>query len=264
MKNLNITKPDSIDQAFEIAKSGDSNQYLAGGQTLIPTLKFELNDSDNLIDLSQLKELKGVCESSDNEIVIGAMTSHAKVAESVIILDKIPSLSNLASNIGDRMVRNMGTIGGSLANNDPSADYPAAILALDSKIKTNLREITSTEFITGMYETCLEPDELIQSISFQIPVKSIYIKFKNQASRYAIVGFYLSVFKNNKILSGITGASSHAQRCLPLEKALENDFVISSIPDKILDDYLSDLHASSAYREHILKTLIKRAILKLS
>ena len=102
-----------------------------------------------------------------------------------------------------------------------------------------------------MYETCLEPNELIQSISFQIPEKSIYLKFKNPASRYAIVGFYLSVFKNNKILTGITGASSYAQRCVPLEKALENNFDVSSIPDKILDDYLSDLHASSAYREHI-------------
>ena len=263
MKSLNIKKPDSINQAFEIAKSCDSNQYLAGGQTLIPTLKFELNDSDNFIDLSNVKELNGVCEDSDNSIVIGSMTSHANVAASSIILNKIPSLAHLAANIGDRMVRNMGTIGGSLANNDPSADYPAAILALDSKIKTNLREITSTEFITGMYETCLESNELIQSISFQIPEKSIYLKFKNPASRYAIVGFYLSIFKNNKIISGITGASSHAQRCVPLEKALENNFEISSIPDKILDDYLTDLHASSEYREHILKTLIKRAIFKL-
>ena len=264
MKNFDITKPDSINQAFEIAKSSESNQYLAGGQTLIPTLKFDLNDSDNLIDLSNVRELNGVCENSDDGVVIGAMTSHATVAASSLVMDKIPSLADLASNIGDRMVRNMGTIGGSLANNDPSADYPASILALDSKIKTNLREIISTEFITGMYETCLEPHELIQSISFQIPEKSIYLKFKNPASRYAIVGFYLSVFKNNKILTGITGASSYAQRCVPLEKALENNFDVSSIPDKVLDDYLSDLHASSAYREHILKTLIKRAILKLS
>ena len=119
MKNLNIIKPDSINQAFEIAKS-KASQYLAGGQTLIPTLKFELNDSDNFIDLSNMKELNGVCEDSNNGVVIGAMTSHANVAASSIVLDKIPSLADLASNIGDRMVRNMGTIGGSLANNDPS------------------------------------------------------------------------------------------------------------------------------------------------
>ena len=150
MKNLNIIKPDSINQAFEIAKSSEASQYLAGGQTLIPTLKFELNDSDNFIDLSNMKELNGVCEDSNNGVVIGAMTSHANVAASSIVLDKIPSLADLASNIGDRMVRNMGTIGGSLANNDPSADYPASILAPIQVQKRNKKE--AEEY--GMYLLC--------------------------------------------------------------------------------------------------------------
>jgi carbon-monoxide dehydrogenase medium subunit len=264
MYDLEYTKPENIKSAvIDFDKSNDG-KYLAGGMTLIPTLKSRLSSPDVLIDLKSAN-LNSISVTSSN-VVVGSMTRHSEVANSKEITRSIPSLSNLAGRIGDHMVRNSGTIGGSVANNDPSACYPSAVLALGATVTTDQRSISSIDFFKGMFETCLKPNEIITEISFPIPDKSAYIKFPNPASRYAMVGVFLAK-TGSDVKVAITGASEDGVfRLSEIEKALSSDFSIKSIQDiKIKSEGLiNDMHASRSYRAHLIIEMTKRAVVKIN
>ena len=228
--------------------------------TLIPTLKARLATSDVLIDLKD-SNLSGISVTSTN-VVIGSMTRHCDVASSVDIKKSIPSLAKLAGGIGDHMVRNCGTMGGSVANNDPSACYPSAVLALGATITTNQRSISSDDYFVGMFETALNSNEIITQISFPIPDKSSYIKFPNPASRYAMVGVFMAK-TGNKVNVAITGASENGVfRSSEIENALTANFTLESIDGLNIssDGLISDIHASSSYRANLIKEMAKRAL----
>ena len=260
MYELQYTKPSNTTSAVvEFDKSQDG-KYLAGGMTLIPTLKARLATSDVLIDLKD-SNLSGISVTSTN-VVIGSMTRHCDVASSVDIKKSIPSLAKLAGGIGDHMVRNCGTMGGSVANNDPSACYPSAVLALDATIKTNLRSISSEDYFIGMFETALDSNEIITQITFPIPDKSAYIKFPNPASRYAMVGVFMAK-TGNKVNVAITGASENGVfRSSEIENAITANFTLESIDSLNIssDGLISDIHASSSYRANLIKEMAKRAL----
>jgi aerobic carbon-monoxide dehydrogenase medium subunit len=234
---------------------------LAGGMTLLPTMKLRLASPSALVDLKSVPELSGIAREGDN-LVIGAMSRHADVAGNTIVKGAIPALAKLAGGIGDPHVRNMGTIGGSIANNDPSADYPAAALALGATIVTNRRRILAQDFFTGLFETALEPGELITSVSFPIPQKAAYMKFANPASRYALVGVFVAKTAGGARVA-VTGAGSNGVfRANALETALAANFSPSalegvSMPASGLN---SDLHADADYRAHLIGVMAKRAV----
>ncbi|MBT8147308.1 MAG: xanthine dehydrogenase family protein subunit M, partial [Gammaproteobacteria bacterium] len=187
MYQFNYHKSKSLAEAVEGMQNADDGKFVAGGQTMLPTMKHRLASPSDVIDLGGIAELKGISVAGD-ALVIGAMTTHAAVAASPEVQNLIPALASLAGNIGDPAVRNRGTIGGSIANNDPAADYPAAVIALGATVKTTRREIAGDEFFTDMFETALEDDEIVVSVSFPKPQEAAYMKFENPASRYAIVG----------------------------------------------------------------------------
>ncbi len=236
-------------------------KVLAGGMTLLPTMKQRLASPAALIDLKNLSELTGIAREGDN-LIIGAMSRHADVARSSVVQAAIPSLGKLAGGIGDPHVRNMGTIGGSLANNDPSADYPAAALALGATIVTNKRRIPAQEFFTGLFETTLEAGELITRATFPIPQKAAYMKFANPASRYALVGVFVAKTAGG-VRVAVTGAGSNGVfRANALEAALNANFSAAaldgvSMPASGLN---SDLHADADYRAHLIGVMAKRAV----
>ena len=253
-------RPSSTKDALALAGSKPEGKFLAGGQSLVQAMKLRLSSPSDLIDLGTLKELTGI-KVSGGSVEIGAMTRHADVAGSAEIRKTIPSLAAMASLIGDRQVRHMGTIGGSLANNDPAADYPAAVLALNATVVTNKRRIPSDQFFKGLYETALEPDELIASVSFQAPKRGAYTKFRNPASRFALVGVYVADFGGN-VRVGVTGAGACAFRQGDMEKALSAKFAPESVASiKVKPDGLNnDLHASPEYRAHLVTVMTKRAV----
>jgi aerobic carbon-monoxide dehydrogenase medium subunit len=260
MYELQYTKPSNINSAVSEYDKSQDGKYLAGGMTLIPTLKARLASSDVLIDLKDT-DLSSISVSS-TEVVIGSMTRHCDVANSTDIKKSIPSLSKLAGGIGDHMVRNCGTIGGSVANNDPSACYPSAVLALGANITTNQRSISSDDYFIGMFETALNSNEIITKISFPIPDKSSYIKFPNPASRYAMVGVFMAK-TGNKVNVAITGASENGVfRSSEIENALTSNFTLESIDGLNIssDGLISDIHASSNYRANLIKQMAKRAL----
>jgi len=247
------------DAAKVLAKDGDA-KLLAGGQSLIAAMKLRLAHPSEVVDLGTIKELSGI-KADGKAVVIGAMTRHAEVASSAAVTKAIPALASLAGGIGDRMVRNMGTIGGSLANNDPAADYPAAVLALGATVVTNKRKIAADEFFKGMYETALGKGEIITSVSFPVPKRAAYMKFKNPASRYAIVGVFVADFGSG-VRVAVTGAAASVFRVAAMEKALAAKFVPESVasiavPEKGLN---SDLHAKADYRAHLITVMAKRAV----
>ena len=260
MYEFQYTKPSNTASAVaEFDKSQDS-KYLAGGMTLIPTLKARLATSDVLIDLKD-SNLSGISVTSTN-VVIGSMTRHCDVASSVDINKSIPSLAKLAGGIGDHMVRNCGTMGGSVANNDPSACYPSAVLALDATIKTNLRSISSEDYFIGMFETALDSNEIITQITFPIPDKSAYIKFPNPASRYAMVGVFMA--KNgNDIRVAVTGAGENGVfRSTEIESVLNSNCTLEALENVEIshEGLLSDIHASDKYRANLIKEMAKKAL----
>jgi carbon-monoxide dehydrogenase medium subunit len=259
MYEFNYIKAANLaDASAALAKSSDA-RLLAGGQTLIASMKLRLASPADVIDLSGVPELKGIKVDGGN-LTIGAMTRHAEVASSKDVLQSIPALARLASWIGDRMVRNMGTLGGSVANNDPAADYPAAVLGLGATINTSKRKIAADDFFKGMYETALEPGEIIASISFPIPKRAGYVKFRNQASRYAIVGVFVA--EGNGVRVAVTGAGPSAFRVPEMEKALSSKFSADAIANvKVAASGLnSDLHASAEYRAHLVSVIARRAV----
>jgi carbon-monoxide dehydrogenase medium subunit len=253
-------RPSSTKDALGLAGKKPEGKFLAGGQSLVQAMKLRLSSPTDLIDLGSLKELTGI-KVSGSSVEIGAMTRHADVAHSAEIKKVIPSLCAMASLIGDRQVRHMGTIGGSLANSDPAADYPAAVLALNATLVTNKRRIPGDQFFKGLYETALEPGELITSVVFQAPKRGAYTKFRNPASRFALVGVYVADFGGN-VRVGVTGAGASAFRQSEMEKALSAKFAPESVANiKVKPDGLNnDLHASPEYRAHLITVMAKRAV----
>ncbi len=260
MYAFNYQKPMSVaDAAAALSKGGDA-KLLAGGQSLIAAMKLRLSAPSDLIDLGGIEELTGI-KVEGASITIGAMTRHAEVAGSKEVRARIPALASLAGGIGDRMVRNMGTIGGSLAHNDPVADYPAAVLGLGATVTTNKRSIAADEFFKGMFETALQTGEIIVSVNFPVPKRAAYIKFKNPASRYAIVGV-LAAETGKGVRVAVTGAASSVFRVAEMEKALaakwSPDAVAGiSVPAGKLN---SDMHASAEYRAHLITVMARRAV----
>jgi carbon-monoxide dehydrogenase medium subunit len=260
MYQFNYHKASSIaDAAALLARNADA-KLLAGGQTLIAAMKLRLAAPPDLVDLGAIAELRGI-KTDGGTLSIGAMTRHAEVAASKEVTQSIPALAALAATIGDRMVRNMGTIGGSIANNDPAADYPAGVLGLGATVHTNKRKIASDQFFKGMYETALEPGEIITSISFPVPKRAGYAKFKNPASRYAIVGVFVSE-GGSGVRVAVTGAAPSAFRTPEMEKALTSKFAPDAVAAiKVSASGLnSDIHASSEYRAHLVTVMAKRAV----
>jgi aerobic carbon-monoxide dehydrogenase medium subunit len=260
MYDFNYFRPTDLASAEGFLKAEDA-KILAGGQTLIPTLKQRLAAPKHLVDLAGVGGLTGV-ERKGRNIVIGAMTRHADVAGSAVIHKAIPALCELAGEIGDPAVRNRGTIGGSIANNDPSADYPAACLALGATIITNKREISADDFFTGLFETALQDGEIITQVSFPIPVKATYMKFPNPASRYALVGVF--VMKDGKgVRVAVTGAGDAGVFRMPaMERALTKKFVAKSLEGIKIDagNLISDIHGSAEYRAHLIGVMARRAV----
>jgi carbon-monoxide dehydrogenase medium subunit len=223
-------------------------------------MKLRLSSPSDLIDLGTIADLRGISVNG-NAVAIGAMTRHADVAGAPAVQKAIPALAQLAGMIGDRQVRHMGTLGGSLANNDPAADYPAAVLGLGATITTNKRKIDGDKFFKGLYETALEPGELITQVSFPAPKRAAYMKFKNPASRFALVGVFVADFGGN-VRVGVTGAGPSAFRQGEMEKALTQKFAPDAVANiKVKADGLNnDLHASPEYRAHLITVMAKRAV----
>ncbi|MEO8007061.1 MAG: xanthine dehydrogenase family protein subunit M [Betaproteobacteria bacterium] len=260
MHAFNYHKASSVaDAAAKLAASDDA-RLLAGGQTLIAAMKMRLSAPADVIDLGGIGELRGIKIEGGN-VTIGAMTTHATVAASKDVAKAIPALAVLAGSIGDPMVRNMGTLGGSVANNDPAADYPAALLGLGATIITSKRKIPADQFFTGMYETALEPGEIITSIAFPPPKRAGYMKFKNPASRYALVGVFVAETASGMRVA-VTGAAPCVFRVPELEKALGRSFTPDAVKGiKVpAGDLNSDIHASAEYRAHLVTVMAKRAV----
>jgi carbon-monoxide dehydrogenase medium subunit len=253
-------RPSSTKEALDLAAKKSEGKFLAGGQSLVQAMKLRLSAPSDLIDLGSLKDLQSLKVEAGN-VVVGAMVRHAQVAGSGEVQKAIPALAQLAGMIGDRQVRHMGTIGGSLANSDPAADYPAAVLGLGATITTNKRKIEADKFFKGLYETALEPGELIASVSFPAPKRAAYMKFKNPASRFALVGVFVADFGGN-VRVGVTGAGACAFRQADMEKALAAKFAPESVANiKVKPDGLNnDLHASPEYRAHLITVMAKRAV----
>src|SRR5437868_4452057 len=253
-------RPSSVDEAASLFAKGSDAKYLAGGHTLIPVMKQRLASPSDVIDLGKIKELIGI-EPSGDGIVIKAATTHHDVASSETVQKAIPALAFLASLIGDPAVRHRGTIGGSLANNDPAADYPAAVLALGATVQTNKRKIAADEFFKGMYETALGADEIITAVSFPVPKKAAYVKFPNPASRFALVGVFVAQTQSG-VRVAVTGAAAHVHRATAIENALAKSFTADAAKAvKIPADHLNtDLHGSAEYRAHLVSVLASRAV----
>ncbi len=251
-------KPTTL--ADVLQKIGAGGQPLAGGQTLIASLKQRLAQPEALVDLSGVAELTGIRRES-NAVVIGAMTRHEAVAGSAEVRQAIPALAALAGGIGDRQVRAMGTMGGAVANNDPAADYPAAVLGLGATVLTNRRQIAADEFFQGMYATALEPGEIITAISFPVPAKAGYAKFRQPASRFALVGVFVAQTASG-VRVAITGAGNGVFRHAGLEAALSGNFSPEAVDGVAIDasELNSDLHASAEYRAQLIKVHARRAV----
>jgi carbon-monoxide dehydrogenase medium subunit len=250
----------SLEDASKILAASEDAKLVAGGMTLIPTLKQRLAKPSDLIDLASLPGLKGIKEESGG-VTIGAMTRHVDVNRSDVVKRGIPALSALAGLIGDPAVRNRGTIGGSISNNDPAADYPSAVVGLGATVVTTKREISGDDFFTGMFETALGQDEIVTAVKFPKPERAAYQKFKNPASRYAIVGVFVAKTAGG-VRVAVTGAGPCVFRVPEMEAALEKSFSPASIKDiAIPDDGLnSDIHASAEYRAHLVNVMARRAV----
>ncbi len=261
MYEFEYHKPSSVADATAAVKGASDGTFMAGGQTLIPTLKQRLASPSDVIDLGGISELSGIRQDG-NDLVIGAMTTHAEVASSDAVQQAIPALAALAEGIGDPQVRNCGTIGGSVANNDPAADYPAALVGLGATVQTDSRTIAADDFFTGLFETALNDGELITEIRFPIPAKANYQKFPNPASRYAIAGVMVAETSGG-VRVAVTGAGSDGVfRASDIESALSGGLNAGAVDGVTIaaDNLNSDIHASSEYRANLVKVMAKRAV----
>jgi carbon-monoxide dehydrogenase medium subunit len=260
MYQFNYHKPSTVEEAISLFNGSDDGFYLSGGQTLIPTLKQHLAAPTDVIDLSSIEGLHGV--SVDAGIVrVGAFTRHAEVAGHPEIRQTLPVLSDLAAQIGDAQVRNLGTMGGSIANSDPAADYPAAVIGLGATIHTGSRAISGDDYFKDLFETALEPGEIITSIDYPVPDRAAYRKFPNPASRYAVVGVLIADF-GGAIRVGVTGAGPCAFRATGIEEVLNENLTADALQAVEVPDagFNSDLHASAEYRAHLVKVMAGRAV----
>jgi aerobic carbon-monoxide dehydrogenase medium subunit len=259
MYEISYERPASVAAALDLLRS-TGGKPLAGGQTLLAAMKLRLAQPGTLVDLGAIADLRGI-RRDGNALVIGAMTRHAEVATSAEVRAAIPALAQLAGGIGDRQVRNMGTIGGSVANNDPAACYPAALLGLDAIVQTDRRTIAAADFFTGMYETALQEGELLTAVRLPIPRRAGYVKFRQQASRFALVGVFVAQTQTG-VRVAVTGAASSVFRCRDLEQALERSFTPEAARQVALapQGMSSDLHATAEYRAHLVPVIAARAV----
>jgi aerobic carbon-monoxide dehydrogenase medium subunit len=255
-------RPSSVDEAAALFAKGSDTKYLAGGHTLIPVMKQRLASPSDVVDLGKIKELIGI-EVSGDTVTIKAATTHYDVATSAAVQKAIAALAHLASLIGDPAVRHRGTIGGSIANNDPAADYPAAVLALGATVKTNKRSISADDFFQGLFSTALADGEIITQVAFPIPAKAGYSKFPNPASRFALTGVFVAKTSAGDVRVAVTGASqSGVMRVPAIEAALKANWSPGALDSiKIsADGLMSDVHGTSDYRANLIKVMAQRAV----
>lgn len=260
MYQFTYHRPKSLDEVRKILSDKEEAKLLAGGMTLLPTMKLRLARPSDLIDMSNVDGLSDIKDTGD-AIDIGAMVRHADVAANDLVRGAIPALAELAEQVGDAQVRNRGTIGGSVANSDPAADYPAAVLGLNAVVKTDRRDVNADDYFKGLFETALEPGEIVLAVQFPKPKRAAYAKFPNPASRYAVVGVMVAETADG-IRVAVTGASSCAFRVTAMEDALAKDFSAKALDGITVDaaDLNSDLHASAEYRAHLVGVMAKRAV----
>ncbi|MGB8608616.1 FAD binding domain-containing protein [Bradyrhizobium sp.] len=255
-------RPSSVDEAAALFAKGSEAKYLAGGHTLIPVMKQRLASPSDVIDLGKIKELVGV-EASGDTLIIKAATTHYDVAASGPAQKAIPALAHLASLIGDPAVRHRGTIGGSIANNDPAADYPAALLALGATVKTNKRSISADDFFKGLFSTALADGEIITQVSFPVPAKAGYSKFPHPASRFALTGVFVVKTKAGDVRVAATGASQNGVMRVPaIEAALKANWSAGALDSIKISagGLMSDIHGSSDYRANLIRVMAQRAV----
>ena len=264
MHTFSYVKAKSIKEAGELLAANADAKLLAGGMTLIPTMKARLAQPSHLIDIGDIAELTGI-EVKDGKLTIGAATKHVEVAKSAVVKKAIPALAYLAGQIGDPQVRNRGTLGGSLANNDPAADYPSAALSLNATIVTSKREIAADEFFQGLFSTALGAGEMIVKIVFPVPAKAAYEKFPHPASGFAMAGAFVSQ-RGKDVRVAITGAGPGVFRWKEAEAALGKKLAAASVENLNVDatDLNEDMHGTKEYRANLAKVMTKRAVAKLS
>jgi len=261
MYDFKYHRPGTVRQAANLLVKNEDAKLIAGGHTLVPVMKQRLASPPHLVDLSHIEGLNTI-EMKGRSLVIGATATHYEVANSAIVGEAIPALAELAGLIGDPAVRHKGTIGGSLANNDPTADYPAAVMALGATIVTNKRKLKPEEFFQGLFTTALEPDEIITRVMFPLPKKAAYQKFRNQASRYALVGVFVAR-RPSDVRVAVTGAGGDGVfRVTEFEEALKKRFSAKSLDGLTVsaDGLNSDIHGSAEYRAHLIGVLARRAV----
>ena len=262
MYEFDYHRPTSIRDAEAILGRCEDPRIIAGGMTLLPAMKLRLSQATDIVDLGAIEALRLV-SPGEGKVSVGAMVRHADLAANAVVLASIPALADLAGKIGDPQVRNSGTIGGSVANNDPAADYPAALVALSATVVTNQRRIAADDYFQGMFETALDRLEIIERIEFPIPRRAAYAKFPNPASRYAVVGVFVAD-SGNAVRVAVTGAGSSVFRIPAMERALGDDFsatAISELGTGDVADLNDDLHASAAYRAHLIGIMAQRAVI---
>ena len=261
MYNFNYHRATSVEDAVAKLKAAEDGLVVAGGMTMIPTLKQRLASPSDIIDLNGLDELRAI-EVSGDTVTIGALATHDSVHRSAEIKSAIPVLCEVAGYIGDPQVRNYGTIGGSVSNNDPAADYPAALVGLDATVHTTTRKLQAEEFFTDMFETALESGELVLKVEFRKPEKAAYKKFANPASRYAMVGVMVARLPGSGVRVAVTGAGPSVFRQAEMEQALASNFSPDAIKDiKVSADGLNgDIHGSAEYRAHLIGVMARRAV----
>ena len=260
MYDFNYHRPTSVADAAKMLTGNADAQLLAGGMTLIPTLKLRLARPSDLIDLCDIAELTGI-EADGGGVTVGAMTPHSEVAGAAAVQKAIPALAALAGAIGDPHVRHRGTLGGSIANNDPAADYPAAVLGLGATVNTDRRSIAADDFFTGLFETALDEGEIVTSVRFPAPKRAAYAKFPNPASRYAIVGVMVAE-TGEGVRVAVTGAGACVFRAAEMESALAAEFSADAVAGISVSDadLNADIHASAEYRAHLVTVMAKRAV----
>ena len=261
MHAFDYRRPGTVNEADLALKAAPGAKLLAGGQTLLPAMRLRLASPETIIDLSAIASLRGITRKG-NDLVVGAMTTHATVAASKDVAAAIPGLARLADDIGDPQVRNRGTIGGSIANNDPAADYPAAVLALGATLHTTKRAIPADQFFDGLFATVLEENEILTEIAFPVPQSFTYMKFDQPASRFALVGVAVARTSGG-VRVAVTGAGEGGVfRWTAAEQALTANFAAAALSNLKLDpsNLMSDVHADAAYRAHLVGVMTKRAV----
>jgi len=259
MRDFTYHRPKTLDDAAALLAAEDSRP-MSGGMSLLPSMKLRLSEWAHIVDLAAVPNLSGVREEA-GAIVIGGRTTHVEVATSQLLHARLPALAELAEGIGDPLVRNRGTIGGSIANADPAADYPSAVLALRATIVTNLREISSDTFFRGLFETALEPCEIVTAVRFARARRAAYAKYRHPASRYAVVGAFVAQY-DDEVRVAVTGASTHVFRIAEIEALLRDSFSVAAIESvaPTLPAMNADLFASADYRAHLVVEMVRRAV----